>query len=332
MIEMDNHPRTLRQYVRLYLTGFAMGLADLIPGVSGGTMAFVLGIYHDLLKAIKSFNLELLQKLLRGDFKAVQAHVPWPFLGAVLAGLVSAVLLLARVMSWLLEHQPVYLFAFFFGLIIASILAIGYHLEHSPKTWAMLVLGTLIGFAIVNLIPVSMPNDPLTLFLSGAVAIMAMILPGISGSFILLILGQYDYVLNGIKDLNLLVILPVMLGAAVGLLVFVRLLTWLLDRFYQVTVALLVGFMAGSLWKIWPWKVVLETRVDRHGEVVPLVEANVLPNFASLEFVLALGLVVFGFVLFSYLDHLASRNNPLFLLLTGKPAQPVATKQPGTGL
>ncbi len=332
MIEMDNHPRTLRQYVRLYLTGFAMGVADLIPGVSGGTMAFVLGIYSDLLRAIKSFNLELLQKLLRGDFKAVQAHVPWPFLGAVLFGLVSAVLLLARVMSWLLEHQPVYLFAFFFGLILASIIAIGYHLEHSPKTWAMMALGTLIGFGVVNLIPVDMPNDPLTLFLSGSVAIMAMILPGISGSFILLILGQYDYVLNGIKNLNLLAILPVMLGAAVGLLGFVRLLTWLLDRFYQVTVAVLVGFMAGSLWKIWPWKVVLETRIDRHGDVVPLVEANVLPNFASLEFVLALSLVVVGFILFSYLDHLASQNNPLFLLLTGKPAQPVATKQPGTGL
>lgn len=324
MTELENHPRTPRQYLRLYLTGWAMGIADLIPGVSGGTMAFVLGIYHDLLNAIKSFNPELVQNILRFDFKAALAQIPWQFLLAVLLGIGSAVLLLARIMSWLLDNQPVYLFAFFFGLILASILAVGAHVQHTTRTWMAMAAGTLIGFGVVNLIPVDMPHDPITLFFSGSIAIMAMILPGISGSFILLILGQYDYVLSAISDFNLLVVLPVMLGAMVGLLVFVRILSWLLDRFYQTTVALLVGFMIGSLWKIWPWKEVLETRVDRHGEVVPLVEANVLPTFASLEFVFALGLALIAFFGFSYLDHLASGSNPLMSLLTGK--------QPDTGV
>lgn len=332
MSELDNHPQTPRQYLRLYLTGFAMGIADLIPGVSGGTMAFILGIYSDLLHAIKSFDLELLKKALRFDFTGMLAQVPWQFLLAVLLGIGSAVLLLARLMSWLLDNQPVYLFAFFFGLIIASIISVGAHIQHTTRTWLAMAAGTLLGFGVVNLIPVEMPHDPITLFLSGSVAIMAMILPGISGSFILLILGQYDYVLTAVTEFNLLVVLPVMLGAAVGLLVFVRILSWLLDHFYQTTVALLVGFMIGSLWEIWPWKEVLETRVDRHGEVVPLIEANVLPTFASLEFVFALGLAVVAFFVFSYLDHLASANNPVMNLLGSKQAARVAPKQRNTGV
>jgi putative membrane protein len=159
-----------------------------------------------------------------------------------------------------------------------------------------------------------MPHDPLTLFLSGMVAIVAMILPGISGSFILLILGQYDHILNAVKSLDIVTIFPVGVGAVVGLMGFSRILSWLLQKYEQATIATLVGFMIGSLWKIWPWKDVLQTHVDRHGEVVPLVERNILPNFASSEFLIAFVLCVAGFLLVCFIDHLQSHSNPVFRL------------------
>jgi putative membrane protein len=310
--DLHNNPRSLKQYLRLFFTGAAMGAADLVPGVSGGTMAFILGIYEDLLNAIKSFSLDLVRMLLRFDMKAALAHVPWRFLLTLMLGLGSTVLLLANAMEWLLENEPVYLFAFFFGLVLASILAVGARITWSLKTGSALLVGTLVAYMIVTLLPLSMPHDPLTLFLSGMIAIMAMILPGISGSFILLILGQYDYVLSAVSDLNILAIIPVGLGSIVGLLGFARVLSWLLNRYEQTTVAVLVGFMAGSLYKIWPWKVVLQTRIDRHGEEVAAATANYFPALSTAEFWLALALCLAGFLLVSVLDHLQSRANPLF--------------------
>lgn len=327
MTELENHPRTPLQYVRLYLTGFAMGVADLIPGVSGGTMAFILGIYTDLLTAIKSFSLDVLRLVGRFKLREALAHIPWQFLVALMLGIGTAILALARLMDWLLENQQVYLFAFFFGLIVASVIAVATHLKRSPLVWVMLVVGTVGAFLLVNVLPLEMPHDPLTLFLSGMVAICAMILPGISGSFILLILGQYDFVLGAVSDLNLLVVLPVAAGSVVGLLVFSRVLSWLLKNYEQPTLATLVGFMIGSLWKIWPWKEVIETRVDRHGEVVPLVEANVWPNLLSFEFVFALLLLLAGFFLVSYLDHLQSGSNPVMTRLNRKPRKSAAVQQ-----
>jgi putative membrane protein len=156
-----------------------------------------------------------------------------------------------------------------------------------------------------------MPHDPVTLFVSGAVAIMAMILPGISGSFILLILGQYAYVLDAVADLNLLAIVPVALGAVVGLTSFVRLLSWLLRHYHNVMVAVLMGFMVGSLRKIWPWKEVVETMLDRHGKPMPIRERNILPDFAASEFWAALAIAVAGFILLSVIDHMQTSANPL---------------------
>jgi putative membrane protein len=325
-IQPHNQPRTPRQYARIALTGMAMGIADLIPGVSGGTMAFILGIYEDLLAAIKSFSPQFVRLLVQRKFREALGLIPWRFLISLGMGLGLAVLLLASVMSWLWENERVYVLAFFFGLIVASIIAVGTHVKWSLTTGGMFVLGTAIALLIVNLLPLDMPHDPLTLFLSGSVAIMAMILPGISGSFILLILGQYDYVINALSDLDILAVLPVMLGSAVGLLLFARVLSWLLKRYHDSTVALLVGFMAGSLHKIWPWKEVLETRIDRHGEEVPLLEANVLPTFASTEFLIALLLCVVGFLVVSYLDHLQSKANPIFSLF-GRKQRDVATAE-----
>ncbi|MGB9751293.1 MAG: DUF368 domain-containing protein [Roseiflexus castenholzii] len=297
--------------LRLFFTGIAMGIADLIPGVSGGTMAFILGIYEHLLSAIKSFNVQLLRLLGQGRWRAALTSVPWGFLIPLGLGVGTAVLAMARVMRYLLENQPVYLFAFFFGLIVASIIAVGATVRWNPGAAAALAGGTAAGYVIVGLVPLTMPHDPVTLFFSGALAIMAMILPGISGSFILLILGQYAYVLDAVADLNLLAIVPVALGAVVGLLGFVRLLSWLLRHYHNVTVAVLMGFMVGSLRKIWPWKEVVETMLDRHGEPVPIRERNILPDMAAQEFWIALAIAVIGFVLLNVIDHAQTGANPM---------------------
>jgi putative membrane protein len=308
--------RSMQDYLRLVLTGAAMGIADLIPGVSGGTMAFILGIYEELLNAIKSFNLRMLQLLAQLKIREALAQVPWLFLIPLGFGLLGAALSMARTIQFLLETQPVYLFSFFFGLVLASVLTVGLSVRWSPAAVVALIAGTIGAYLIVGLVPLQAPHDPISLFLSGSVAIMAMILPGISGSFILLILGQYAYVLNAVSDLDILTILPVAAGAVVGLLFFARLLSWLLDHYHAVTVAALVGFMAGSLRKIWPWKDVLETTLDRHGEIIPIREANILPPIGT-ELWIALTLCIVGFLLLNYVDHLQHGANPIFRPILG---------------
>ena len=307
----SNEPRSFREQLRIFFTGMAMGIADLIPGVSGGTMAFILGIYEQLLNAIKAFNLTLLQTVLRFRFREALAMIPFRFLIPLGLGLTITILSMARVMRYLLENHPALLFAFFFGLIVASIIAVGVTIRWSIKEWIALAIGSVGAYLIVGLVPLDMPNDPVTLFLSGVISIMAMILPGISGSFILLILGQYSYVLNAVSDLQLLRVVPLMLGAAVGLLGFARVLSWLLRQYNAITVAVLIGFMIGSLRKIWPWKEILEFGVDRSGEPIALRERNIWPDISTSEPWIALGLAVFGFLLLSYIDHLQTGNNPI---------------------
>lgn len=306
--------RTPGEYGYLVFTGAAMGAADVVPGVSGGTMAFILGVYEELINTIKSFNIQLLRLLLRFRIRDALEHVNWKFIVALGGGLGTAILSLARLLSWLLEHHPVPLYAFFFGLVAASVVAVSAHVHWKPSMVATLVVGTVGAYLIVGMVPMDMPNDPLTLFLSGAVAICAMILPGISGSFILLILGQYAYVLNAVKDFNIVALIPAVAGMVVGIMTFSRVLSWLLKHYHQVTITLLVGFMLGSLRKIWPFKEVLEWMENRHGEMVPIREANILPDFGGNEFWLSLGLCVFGFLLISLLDHMQSKSNPFIRL------------------
>lgn len=308
MTESSKRSRTPKEYARLFGTGLAMGAADIVPGVSGGTMAFIMGIYEELINAIKSFNVKLAQLLFQGKIKAVFDHIPWQFLIVLFAGIGTAIITLANGIEWMLTNETELLFSFFFGLIVASIIAVGSKVQWSAFTGIMVLVGAVVAFVIVGLIPLDMPNDPVTLFFSGMIAIMAMILPGISGSFLLLILGQYDFVLESVSSLNLLAIIPVGLGAIVGIMGFSRILSWLLRNYEQATIAVLVGFMVGSLRKIWPWKEVLETRVDRHGEIVPLIERNILPNFAAGAFWLALGLAVIGFIVVTVIDRQQARS------------------------
>jgi putative membrane protein len=278
--------------------GLAMGSADVVPGVSGGSMAFILGIYGQLLEAVAGFDLQLLALLRRGEWSAAAARVHLGFLVPLLAGLLGAVLILVRPITWLYANQPELLFALFFGLILGSIVLIARH-AHWGRSGVMAMAAGVIGaLLLVTRVPVTMPHDPFTIFWSGAVAIMAMILPGVSGSFLLLVLGQYQHVMEAVKGLDLATLVPFALGCAVGLMVFVRLLRWLLARWHGQTVALLVGFMAGSLWKIWPFREVLETDTNAKGKVVVLRDALAAPPslasllVAGLLAALGVGLVV----------------------------------------
>jgi putative membrane protein len=316
MIHDETHrPKTLREYVRLYLTGVAMGSADTVPGVSGGTIAFVMGIYGDLLNSIKSVNAHSLRLLLGLKFKALFEYIPWQFILTLGLGILTAVLTLTRLVDWAMEHQQTYLFSLFMGLVIASGIAI----IPKVKRWnvvnvVMLVLGISLAYIIVGLVPQeNISHDPLTLFLSGMVAITAMILPGISGSSILLVLGQYRFVLNAVKTFDIVSLASLAIGCLVGIMVFSRLLSWLLKRYEQPTIALLIGFVFGSLRAVWPWKAHV---VNEAAEAASL---NVMPNVASPEFAVSLVFIVIGFLAVSVLDHFASGTNPVFRLFWRRP-------------
>ena len=292
-------PNGLKRYLYLALAGVTMGSADVVPGVSGGTMAFIMGIYEELVDALKSFNWRVLSLVMRLRLGDAAAAVPWRFLMVLGAGIAAALLALAGPIGWLLDHRPVPLFAFFLGLVLASIVTVAAQLRWSATAVACLLLGAGVAWWLVGLVPLAMPHDPATLFLSGVAAITAMILPGISGSFILLVLGQYEYAIDAVRDRDLLALLPLAAGAVFGILAFVRVLSWLLHRHRRVTMALLVGFMAGSLRKIWPFK----ATVPGHGETPSLRDVNVLPELDG-AFWLAFGLCVLGFLLVLGLNRL----------------------------
>ncbi len=293
--------RGLKHYLYVALSGLTMGAADVVPGVSGGTMAFIMGIYEDLVDALKSFNWRLLVLLLRLRFRDAVAAIPWRFLVVLGAGIVAAILVLAGPIGWLLDHRPVPLFAFFLGLVLGSIVTVGARLRRSATVVLSVLSGAGAVYWLVGLLPMAMPHDAVTLFLSGAVAITAMILPGISGSFILLILGQYEFAIDAVRDRDFLALLPLAAGAVCGILPFVRVLSWLLRRHRQITIALLIGFMAGSLRKIWPFK----AAAPGHGDGPALREINMLPAVDG-AFWLAVGLCVLGLLLVLTLNRMAS--------------------------
>lgn len=240
-----------------------MGAADAVPGVSGGTMALVLGIYEQLLDAITSVTPSSVGALLRGRGREFSQEVPWRFVLMLVAGITIAVVTAAQILERVLESNPELLFGFFFGLVAASVWVVGRKLAWSPSLATLLLVGTAIGAVIVSLSAAEGRDDPVSLFLSGAVAICAMILPGISGAFILLLLGQYATVLAAVNDRDLATIALVGGGAVIGLLLFARLLRRLLKRWHDPTLAVLVGFMAGSLLKLWPWRECTEVVGDR---------------------------------------------------------------------
>ncbi len=284
--------RALKHDLHVAVSGLTMGAADVVPGVSGGTMAFIMGIYEELVDALESLNWRLLGLLARLRFREAMAAVPWRFLVVLGAGIAAAILALAAPIGWLLDHHPVPLFAFFLGLVLASIVAVAARLRWSVTAGLCLVLGAGAAWWLVGLVPAAMPHDAVTLFLSGAAAITAMLLPGVSGSFILLVLGQYEFAIDAVRDRDFPALLPLVGGAVCGMLPFVRILGWLLRRRRPVTLALLMGFMAGSLRKVWPFKAAL---AGDGGALAP-AEVNVLPEFDG-TFWLSVALCLLGFLL-----------------------------------
>lgn len=290
-------------FIRLYFTGFSMGSADIVPGVSGGTLAFILGIYEELIFSIKRLSGETLKLVLQAKFMQAFKSIPFSFLVPLGAGILSAIVVLSGVLSHLLTNQPIMVWSFFFGLIIASILVVRKRVvTWDLKDYSWLVVAAIFAYFLVGLVPVETPANPLAFFLAGSVAIVAMILPGVSGSFILLLLGKYQQILQAVLDKDVLTLGIFAVGAVIGLSIFSRVLSWLFSKHHDIAIVMLTGFMIGSLRKVWPWKSTIQTYIDSHGEVVPLVEANILPALDA-TLVPALLLCTTGAGIILYLDR-----------------------------
>ncbi|MCF6176596.1 MAG: DUF368 domain-containing protein [Victivallaceae bacterium] len=340
--------RTLKEYMVLSLYGFVMGTANVIPGVSGGTMAFLLGIYEELIDSIRAFaSLDTLKLVMKFKIKELFAVLPWKFMLMLGIGVLIALGSLAKFLTLCLDKYQILTFAFFFGLVIASIITV---LKKVIK-WSLgpcigLIAGVVIAYLIVTLVPINSEPTPLNLFLGGMIIICAMILPGISGSFLLLVLGLYKYVLGAVSYFmnftklthnslnetfrNLLTLVWLAVGCIVGLGAFVHLLNWLLKKFHDLTIATLIGFMVGSLWKLWPWHNTTLVALKKGSEYVkldlpasqaeyllkigdgwqakPLVQSNVLPQNYNVSFWYAVGLAVLGFVIVIVMETLANKR------------------------
>lgn len=298
--------RGIKDYGMLMLKGIAMGAADVVPGVSGGTVAFIVGIYEELINSIKSINptnLKLLFSLRIAEFwKAINAN----FLLALVSGIAISIFSLAKLITYLLENEPVLVWAFFFGLVLSSTYFVAKAItQWDWKTYLFFVIGTVGAYFITVATPTETPNNLFFIFLCGAIAICAMILPGISGSFILVLLGKYFYIMSAVKSLDIVVMLVFICGAFIGITSFSNVLSFLLRRFHNTTIATLAGFMLGSLNKVWPWKETVETYVDSHGHIKPLVEENILPNTLLWE---GIGLMLFGFILVYVLEKISQKK------------------------
>jgi putative membrane protein len=308
-------PRSFKDYLIIGTKGIAMGAADVVPGVSGGTIAFISGIYEELLGSIKSIGIKPIKILFKEGFPAFWSAINGNFLLSVFAGVLFSIVSLSRGILYLLEHHPILLWSFFFGLILASAFVVA----ESIITWnysvlAAIFIGTAVAYTITIVSPAETPTEYWFIFLSGLIAICAMILPGISGSFILLLLGKYEYILAAVKELNVLVLGVFAAGCVGGLLGFSHLLTWMFQKFRDITIGALAGFMLGSLNKVWPWKITLQTRINSKGEEIPFIQENVLPGeFEAMynqqsNFMLAIVLFALGFILIYLFEKLISKK------------------------
>jgi len=313
--EQPANKRTLAQYGGVAASGFAMGSADVVPGVSGGTMAFILGIYEELIDSIRMIGQpEFWRALLHFRIGEALELLNWKFLAALFIGIFAAILTLAPAIEWLLLNQPVLIWSFFFGLVVASVfVVIGRVKKWTAAVFGALAAGAVVSFWIVGLVPAQTPETWWFLLLSGALASSAMILPGISGSFILVLLGKYEYVISAVNNRDIVTVGLIGIGAAVGLVTLAQILGWLFRYHHDLTVAVLIGFMVGSLRKIWPWKEVVSTIIDRHGQEVPQVMKNILPPWTiqgafNTEIMFALAVALIGFGVVILLERLATRK------------------------
>jgi putative membrane protein len=318
----------IRKSLALFLKGFAMGAADVVPGVSGGTIAFITGIYDELLGSISSINLDSIKLLFKEGPASFWKKINGAFLLILFVGIISSVVTLAKLIKYLLANEPILIWSFFFGLIIASVI----YVAKQVKTWNLanifsLLIGAVVAFLITVVSPSSGIESTWYIFISGMIAICAMILPGISGSFILLLLGSYSLILGSVTGLSDAVktgnsadiisyginIVTFGIGCIIGLALFSRVLTYVLSKKRDLTIAVLTGFMIGSLNKVWPWKETTKFRMNSHGEEVPWIENNILPsafekiNQTDAQFGLACVMLVIGFVLVFGIEKLGNQ-------------------------
>lgn len=298
--------RGLKDYALLALKGMSMGAADVVPGVSGGTIAFIVGIYDELIDSIKSINAQSLKMFFTGRWRAFWKMINGNFLFFLLAGIGISVFSLAKVITWLLTDHPILVWSFFFGLVLASTWFVGKDIkEWNWKTILGFIVGGVVAFYITVATPAETPSNLLFIFLCGAIAICAMILPGVSGSFILVLLGKYFFIMEAVKTLDIKIIVIFGAGACIGITTFSRVLSYALKHFRNITLAVLTGFMLGSLNKVWPWKKTVETFIDSYGVEKPLIETNIWPNQYLLE---AIVLMLVGFFLVYFLEKLSNRK------------------------
>lgn len=270
----------MKDYLLNFTKGLAMGAANVIPGVSGGTIALITGIFQKIIDSIKSFNITALRLLFTGKFKEFVKYTNLYFLITVFSGAVISIFSLAKVLEYLFNNYPIPVWAYFFGLILASVFYVGKTVDKwSFSIILFFILGTAIAILISLLNPAKENDSILYLFICGVIAACSMILPGLSGSFVLILLGNYRLVMiDSVTNLDMYVLLPVVFGAGFGLLAFSYLLSWIYKKYRNQIIALLTGFILGSLSILWPWKKIISTYIDKHGVVKPLLQKNILPN------------------------------------------------------
>ncbi|GIJ94046.1 DUF368 domain-containing protein [Capnocytophaga stomatis] len=307
--------RNFFDYILISLKGMAMGAADVVPGVSGGTIAFISGIYEELIDSISKINLGALKILRKEGFASFWKHINGSFFLALFLGIGISVFSLAKGIKWLLANEPISVWSFFFGLMVACILFLAKSVEKwSLATILVMIVSFLAAYGITTLPPLGSHDGLIFLFFAGALAICAMILPGISGAFILVLLGAYDTVLTAVDEKNIKVLAVVAAGAVFGLLSFSKILKWLFEYHRNLTIASLTAFIVGSLNKVWPWKEVISTKVDAHGKVIPLLEKSVLPGSydGNPQVILAIVMALAGFFLLYGIEKWAGKlkTNP----------------------
>lgn len=317
--------RNLKEYLVIGLKGMGMGAADVVPGVSGGTIAFISGIYEELIETIDKLGFGILKNLKEEGLKKTFITYNLGFLVSLFLGVFVSIISLAKVISYLLENHPILVWSFFFGLVLASILYVGKQIQQwNISTFLCIIGATALAYYITIATPSVAPDKLYFFFISGAIAIIAMILPGISGSFILVLLGSYGIVLGALTNFveallsgnwdlvktNFVKVFTFILGCLVGLKLFSRILKWMFANKKNITLAVLTGFMIGSLNKIWPWKKVLSTRIDRHGLEVPLLEKSVTPfSFdGDPKLIIAIVLAIAGFALILLMEKWATKK------------------------
>ena len=305
----------MKEHILTFLKGLSMGAADVVPGVSGGTIAFITGIYDDLLESIRRINPSLFVLFRRDGLSGVWEHINGTFLLALLSGILTAILTLAKVVSYALTEHPVIIWSFFFGLIIASALYMVKQVEQWNKMEIfMTILGIAFAYGITVSNPIHLEFNMFNVFIAGAIAICAMILPGISGSFILLLLGMYAPILDAVKSLNLPVLGLFIFGCLVGILSFSHFLSWLLQRYRALSIAFLTGLLIGALGKVWPWRDAVTFSVNSSGNKVPLVEKILSPSGfeaatgESALLMLAIPMMLFGFSLVFAIEKISEKN------------------------